>query len=318
MLGNIPNYEPPSYILAPCNDVQKLGGHRWHYDLWYGFILHAEYSEQAGDPYFVPPGAALALPARFGVKACNATLVATYKHVSALRPFSFFDVLPALRLPDVWLSTRKQEDHIKALGVSFYAPRGGDGIRRSDTHELVTGIEHKTIGECVREYFVHKAWTMEQPHGVGLLERRTVHVVGVRHVGKETNEIEADLYTQSGGVLGEDAMQQYAGTGDGVDELRALLERYDLNSLATKTKIGVSTLHHYRDGGRIPPRAATTLLKAINKSDMQPVRARGACGTCATCGAPIGGNRNQRYCRDACKMAAYRQRKTHAKEQAGT
>jgi hypothetical protein len=324
MFGDIAGYTPLPHVPEPCADVQMLGGYRWHYDLWYDFILHAEYSEQVGDPYFVLQSDALNMPARFRVKACTADLLATYKHIPNIRPFSFFDVLPALQQSDLWgrnrfaidATTGYPYDPYRGLvAVSFYAPRGGHEVRRSDTHELVQQIEHKTIGECVQQYFVHKAWTMEQPHGVGLLERRTVHVVGVRYVGKETNEIQADLYAQSGGVLGEDAMQQYAGD-DAQAGMRALLEGCSLEALAAKTKIPLSTLHRYRNGGRMPTRAVTTLLKALNKTDGQHPQQR-VRGHCKHCEAPTGSHRNKQYCSDACKMAAYRQRKTHPKEQAG-
>jgi hypothetical protein len=92
-------------------------------------------------------------------------------------------------------------------GVSFYAPYAQAAadlhdIRRSDTHELVEAIEHRTLAEVLRDYYRHPEWKSADPHGVGLLPRRHVMVLQHRATGRESNRAALASAEETDGVVG--------------------------------------------------------------------------------------------------------------------
>lgn len=92
LYGRVEGYSSPPDVPEPHADVHKLGGHRWLYDLWY----RATRSVESGNTRHYVDSPALDIPARHRVTCSTHHLLRTYGDIPGLRPYSFFEVLPAL------------------------------------------------------------------------------------------------------------------------------------------------------------------------------------------------------------------------------
>jgi hypothetical protein len=219
-------YIPRPDIPAPHRDVYKLGGARWMYDLWYHAIERAEYfaSHPELDDWqrriTLGDASWLDVPAKQQVTISTAHLYRQFaKHFEGLRPFSFVTILPALLPSEIWRRVQDEQDkylqghpevYEGLAGVPFY--ESPEGIRRLDTHKVVQ-IAHKTLRECVRNYYQHPEAKAANPDAVGVLERQ--HLVAVEHIyiGKETNEVWEEIEEESEGTLGHEDAQQFGRYG---------------------------------------------------------------------------------------------------------
>ena len=212
----------------PCvDDIYDLGGPRWKYDLWYRAIHQIE----CGNDTVTAAHAVLDVPALNKVTVSTAHLYKTFSKMPGIRPFSFITVLPSLNSAEIFM--RDNLDLAAAVeageppgpsryadlkGITYYAPYAqsiekiADQIRRSDTHELVK-IRHKTLNERLERYFRHPESKSWPPNGVGLLERRQVHVVEHVFIGKESNAIRDDIAEESGDILPSDEPVAYVREG---------------------------------------------------------------------------------------------------------
>jgi hypothetical protein len=233
-------YVSPPHIPEPCENVRKLGGERWHYDLWYEAIraldgetlpngLPVPRDERGVPQYAVPESEWLNTPAFHQVTISTAQLLRDHHDIPNIRLFSFITVLPALTHEQIfwrhrrlelaategkmsWEEARAVQARYEELAdVSLYAPYATAAmdlhdIRRSDTHELVKGFEHRTLAETLRDYYRHPEWKSGDPQGAGILPRRQVFVLRHKATGKETNRLAlADAEDTDGVVGGEDA-----------------------------------------------------------------------------------------------------------------
>jgi hypothetical protein len=213
-------YVPRSDIPEPCEDVYKLGGDRWMYDLWYGAIEHLECLQQrraAGDQIEVWErpvrlhGDWLGVPARSQVTISTRHLYDQFRaHFPTLRPFNFIIMLPALdsqtitsRFMAVWSDEGGDVAGTTALydGLAcqaFY--ESPEGIRRMDSHAIVN-VEHKTLAECLRDYYEHAEAKAACPEAIGALDRSAVTVVEHVYCGKESNDVLTELVDESESIM---------------------------------------------------------------------------------------------------------------------
>ena len=70
-------------------------------------------------------------------------------------------------------------------------------LYRCDTQEEITGlIEHTTVSEVLDGYFSHREVKAENGRQMSVMHVRHVHVTGLRYIGKESNELQALVFTQ--------------------------------------------------------------------------------------------------------------------------
>ncbi len=325
--GELTGYESPSDIPEPCNDVYELGGYRWLYDMWYMAIDDIEQGEL---PYHVPSSPVLQMPARHTVSCSTADILESNKNIEGMRPYAFFDVLPPLGTVELLRRQSQGEreecyplatnpkfrvlpngDRVDAhshlgryrvyiyeglKGISYYAPFQSKDVRRTDTHERVQ-IKHKTIAECLANYFTHFEWRAAKPDMQGELSRKHLQVIGVQLIGKETNPLEIALWEESGGTLNEERTQLYANE---VSPLVDILARCSIEDLATSSGISARTLRNIRDGAKPRRKTVDKLVKSLGTVQQN---------CCIQCNESISGKKGRQYCSDVCKKAAYRSRK---------
>jgi hypothetical protein len=198
-------------------------------------------------------------------------LYETYQQVPGIRPFSFITVLPPLSPRDIFWRLRRLEqaataeqlswDEVQAAtsryvglaGVSFYAPYAASAaelldIRRSDTHELVDRIAHRTLAEALRHYFRHPEWKSGDPRGVGLVPQRHVTVWRHQAIGKESHAIALMAAEETDGVVeGGEAGMDGAQVFD-VGSLQETLQRFSMAELVRATGVSRRTLYNLRSG----------------------------------------------------------------------
>jgi hypothetical protein len=196
------------------------------YDLWYHAIEQAERMAAMPDledwQRRIVIGAApwLDVPAKQQVTITTRHYYDLFKkHLPELRPFSFITMLSALLPSDIMWRVSDERDkgfhgHPEKYdgleGVAFY--ESPEGIRRMDTHDVVD-IRHKTLRECLRDYFDHPEAKAANPRGIGVLERQHVVVVDQVYTGKETNQVLEELADESEDTLPYEDAQVFARYG---------------------------------------------------------------------------------------------------------
>lgn len=255
-------YISPEWIPKPHIKVEEMGGYRWVYDLWFQTIKAVEEGDTSPDisRYDFPDD----IIASFHVTYSTPHLMDIY-HVEGARPFSFFEVYPALTQEDVLLRT--EGDTIDPLndlvGVVCYSPLGDrENIRRKDTGEKVAPKHLKTIKEALKGFFTHPESKSGDPTGIGLLPRRHVKAIGTVSVGKVINKITedtSDIEDIPGLTEGE---QKYAENFN----LKEILDSVPTGELAKISGVSPTTLKEIKRG-KVNPNMATVqkLLRGIEK-----------------------------------------------------
>jgi hypothetical protein len=290
-------YVSPPRIPEPCDDVRKLGGERWHHDLWYEAIraidggtlpngLPVPRDERGVPQYVVPDSEWLHTPAFHQVTISTAQLLRDYRHVPNIRPFSFITVLPALTHEQIfwrhrrlelaategrmsWEEARAAQARYEGLvGVSFYAPYATSAselhdVRRSDTHEIVEGIEHRTLAESLRDYYRHPEWKARDPQGVGILPRRQVIVLRHKAIGKETNRPALATAEETDGVVGGEEAGMDAAQVFDTGSMGETLKPYSVADLAKSTGLSRRAIYALRRGMTPTPMMLANLSSAL-------------------------------------------------------
>ncbi|SFF01597.1 hypothetical protein [Nitrosomonas sp. Nm166] len=252
----------------PCDNVYKLGGHRWMYDLWYSAIQQIEQGEAHLSLYDLK---FLFEPALTRVTVSTAQLLKRFKDIAGIRPFSFMTMLPSLNQADLLgrLNNNFEElsyrpDNLFSLkGIPFYAPFGAsyhairDQIRRMDNQNLII-IEHKTLAECIVNYFSHPEVKAANPKGIGRLERQHLQIVEHVYIGKETHRIKDDISEASEGIIDYEEAAEYQHTG-----LAELLKQRPMKEWIRLTGIPRQTLYDVRNGAKPNPETRGKILKAL-------------------------------------------------------
>ncbi|AKH38464.1 MULTISPECIES: DNA polymerase domain-containing protein [Nitrosomonas] len=270
--------KPASYEATtpePCENVYKLGGHRWMYDLWYSAIEKIEQGKTRVTMGHLP---FLSAPALTRVTASTANLLRRFKHIQDIRPFSFMIMLPSLnqlellgRIGSIFekfseqtpLKSDQNVNFLELKGVAFYAPYGTDieavrsQIRRMDNNELVI-IEHKTLAECVLHYFSHPEAKAAHPKGLGRLERQHLKIIEHVYIGKETHRIKDDISEASEGIFDYEDAAEYGRTG-----LAELLKQRPMKEWVQLTGIPRQTLYDIRNGAKLSFDTKKKILSAL-------------------------------------------------------
>jgi hypothetical protein len=271
-----------------CEDATyPMGGAQWMHDHWYGAVEHYESLAQrrrAGEEIgalearFWPRAGWLDVPARSQVTIATRQHYELFsRHFPALRPFNFITTLPAL-LPSnimtrIWAL---QGDEFGVLdgdagiydGLEYQAfYEAPDGIRRIDTHERVS-VQHRTLAECLRDYYEHPEAKAANPDGVGILDRRSVCVVDQVSCGKESNDIITELVDESEGVMPYPDAQTFGRRGL-VEAIRA----HGLPRVAEAGEVPYMTLLNICRGTRPNRATVRQILGGLDGCDP----ARGCC-----------------------------------------
>ncbi|WP_394808650.1 hypothetical protein [Nitrosomonas sp.] len=267
------SYEPTTP--EPCENVYKLGGHRWMYDLWYHAIKEIEDGKKRVSLIKLP---FLSEPALTKVTVSTAQLLKRFKNISDIRPFSFMVMLPSLNQFDllgrsqshfevITESTNRNEENIQPYnplelkGIAFYAPFGKSyqdiciQIKRMDKNELFT-IEHKTLAECVADYFSHGEAKASNPKDIGRLKRRHLRIIEHIFIGKETNRVKDDISEGSEGIVEYEEAEEYGRMG-----LAELLKQKPMKEWVKLTGIPRQTLYDIRNGAKPSYETKRKILK---------------------------------------------------------
>jgi hypothetical protein len=285
-------YVSPPHVPEPCGDVDKMGGERWQHDLWYDAIVAIDGgtlpdgrptpTDERGVPRYVVPtdNEWMRAPAFHKLTLNTWSQYQAYQHIEGLRPFNFLTALPALTREEIFFRQRRLEqeatdgritwEEARAAqaryagleGVPFIAPYAQSladlrDVRRTDTGELVGAIEHRTLGETLRDYFLHPEWKSADPRAAGLLPRRHVRVLRPVAIGKESNAIMLQSAEETDGAIGGreagiDAAQVF-------DEgsLEDTLSHWSVAELMQATGLPRSTIRDLRSGRTTRPSAET-------------------------------------------------------------
>jgi hypothetical protein len=234
------------------------------YDLWYHAIAEIEKGKKQVSLNNLP---FLFESALTKVTVSTAQLLKRFKNIPDMRPFSFMVMLQSLNQIELLSrSTNYLEmltdsailngeitrpfNPIVLKDVPFYAPFGKSyadiqfQIKRMDNNELIT-IEHKTLAECVINYFSHGEAKVANPKGIGKLERQHLQIIEHIFIGKETNRIKDDISEESEGIVGyEDAVEH------GRSGLAKLLKQRSVVEWVKLTGISRQTLYDIRNGAK--------------------------------------------------------------------
>ena len=256
-------YTSPPHVPDPCEPVHKLAnglGERWTYDLWYdttaAIVGGTVWRNPVGVPYhYVRPSAWLNNPAFHRLTVSTAELYRAHKDIPGLRPFSFITVLPSLET--FLLATRRMTldettdpaiyDGLEHVGYyASYARAASDlhDVRRKDTGARVE-IRHKTVAECLANYYTHHEWKAAEPGGVGVLPRRHLCTVQHIHIGKESDRVQLVALDDTDGTTVESETQQYSTAG-----LSDTLRRYAMRDLVREIGVPHRTLYDIINGAR--------------------------------------------------------------------
>jgi hypothetical protein len=153
-------------------------------------------------------------------------------------------------------------------GVSFIAPYAETvedlhNVRRSDIGERIGEIEHRALGEALRNYFQHPERRSANPRGVGLLPRR--HVTILRHVaiGKESNAIALQAAEETDGAIGGREASIDAAQVFDHGTFQETLNRWNIAELVGATGLPRSTTRYLRSGRTKTPSPA--ILAALRE-----------------------------------------------------
>lgn len=303
-------------------------------DVWQ-YILDAELGDASEDPeWFVRP----AVTQRTISTPRLLRLLSGGRHSgSHLRPYTFcnhaiihadepaatgrerFDLVapyerdPARWTQVEWIDAESREEH--RITTSTFA--GQAAIRAKSIKDVVTLYrrkrEAKSLGPdgtiCIRDT-------------VGLLERRPIRDITVRHIGKEANEIE-DLV--AGLIAAGSVTATFAHPGRGVypQLLLPVLRVVPEVRLSELSGVPRTTIDGLKAGrrptGGVARRIGQALRAVFNETirvDSDPAgvatmaawRDSGYVVACLRCGGPISPG-GRRYCSNSCRQAAYRLRR---------
>ncbi len=149
-------------------------------------------------------------------------------------------------------------------GVTYYAPYVRDAadlhdVRRVDTGARVpVGLRHKTVAECVENYYRHPELKAAVPYGVGVLPRRHVRAVQHIHIGKEMNQVQQEAVGDTDGTIGEIAPQEYGASG-----LADSLRPFHISELVLACGVPCSTITNVLRGATPTPAVQRTLRAGL-------------------------------------------------------
>lgn len=163
----------------------------------------------------------------------------------------------------VFFESDQHFDLFDLKGVSFYAPYGTtinsirEQIRRMDNNELVI-IAHRTLAECVVNYFLHGETKASNPKGVGRLERQHLRIIEHVFIGKETHRIKDDISEESEGIFDYEDAAEYGRWG-----LAQLLKQRPMKEWVRLTGIPRRTLYDVINGSKPNPETSKKIMNAV-------------------------------------------------------
>jgi hypothetical protein len=260
----------------PCNDVYKLGGHRWMYDLWYHAIGEIEAGKTRVALINLP---FLKEPALTKVTISTTQLLKRFRNIPDIRPFSFMVMLPSFNQFELLARSQRNFEKIsesaapheatqtydpsELKGVAFYAPFGKtyqavhDQIRRMDNNKSIA-IEQKTLAECVADYFSHGETKAANPKGIGKLERQHLQIIEHIFIGKETNRVKDDISEESEGIVEYVEAAKYGRKG-----VTELLKQRPMKEWIRLTGIPKQTLYDIRNGAKPNPETRRKIIRSV-------------------------------------------------------
>lgn len=113
-----------------------------------------------------------------------------------------------------------------------------------DNNEKIT-VEHKTLAECVADYFYHGEAKAANPKNIGKLERQHLQIIEHIFIGKETNRIKDEISEESEGIVEYEEAAEYGRSG-----LADLLKQRPIKVWSQLTGIPKRTLYDVMRGAK--------------------------------------------------------------------
>ena len=289
-LGHLlsPYYDPdaPANVPAPSVPLREIGVDRWQYDFWY-LIVSAAISDNPDRPNFSElPGFEKSAASRYA--ATTPQLLRWFNSFNSGReypeqvgPFNFLTVFPARRqfaidweIPLEKSKTRKREFRDSDELPRPVAPYNPDpALAAANCFDRLTGkpvaIDRlKTYAEALSDYHLHpEAKFLSGDYlDIGPTERRHIHVIGVRYIGKEANRWEEQFYLG----LDPEAQIEYDGGPESIAQIRTRIREatalFGQRRLAEAAGVSREQMRSIMSGRATVPRkkTVTRLLGAIS------------------------------------------------------
>jgi hypothetical protein len=344
------NAEAPSNIPPPAVPLHELGVERWQYDLWYR-AAYAAIHEEPVDLDMLPnldrPAMADHTVTTPTVEDWIAPLNKGRDYETSLRPFGFFiaPITGGLGAPLGRAGKRFRllgtynRDADQWLTQDYVDIHTGRSFRISTTRYDASTARVRTYRQIVGAYLTHPDPKRIGPDGTicargtrGILQPRHINAFHVAYTGKESNRLaQVGLENEAS----DDCALERAGPDDPFVRLVVPVLR-DIGTTALARETGMSRtaltdiLHH---AANPQPRSKVRLERAANRHAADTLRREGL---------PVPANRLGRlyayltrpavaaeprcarprcekpavpggvYCADACKQAAYRERRARA------
>jgi hypothetical protein len=133
------------------------------------------------------------------------------------------------------------------------AHRTGQLRRVEDSQRLALDVPLTRMATELQGYFTHAEAKAANPHGVGLLGRRHIHVKRVEAIGKESNRLALMQAEETYATMGGKDMASSVVPGTTTDRAAlASLFAEDIRDLMAATCLARRTLYEIRQGGAMP------------------------------------------------------------------
>lgn len=230
-------------------------------------------------------------------------LLKTYNNLTNISPFSFFTLLPnptvqgfmsvsttmgielgdALKYADAEESQRMIEETNKNIAdyhdiVKAHTPLYSGSLVTSTLYPLFRCDNNEEVPECVRlrtvsdmlgDYFKHKEAKAANGDGWGVMHIRSIHITGVRYMGKEASERFEETSEEALGLIRDWDVMEY-GRGDetnmeAMDMFLRKLRRFDMHDLMYISGLTRTTIEDVLNGKK-RKRPTKKTVQALDKA----------------------------------------------------
>lgn len=269
--------DAPVIIPAPDASVLKQGIHRWHSDLWH-MIVSAALSGNP-DRLALDYHPALKSPAVCRYGATSPDLLRWFKSYNEgrsyrdqVKPFGFLLTMtskPVAAADELKLANEKTRLR-KSIALKPIAPfdrNNAKAIKRAfdrDSGNAVPASALKSYAEALRHYHLrHEAkFRNGDFFDRGTTQRRHIHVTGIRHIGKESNDWERQAILGYDPYAAPDYGQNACNRDEIVASLSELIEMASMTKVARALNINAAQLKRLLNGP--PARNEVVILERVS------------------------------------------------------
>ena len=270
----------PANITAPAAKLSDIGAELWQHDIWWQIISAALSGNR--DQTDLSHHPALAGPAISRYAATTPKLLRWFKRYNEdrlyrdqVKPFGFLISLTADPLADVDILSRQKRKPFKPIAPFTRDPTiaAATAFDR-ETDNRVPSDSLKTYAQALAQYHLHPEGKFLNGDFLdrGSTQRRHVHAVCFRHIGKEANDWEARLFAGLG-----DTQPDYGGSDADIENLRidirALIGNVGMVNVAKALGVTLPQVRRFLTAKRTISDAqiwaiASSLTDAISQFDL--------------------------------------------------